>query len=163
SAYVLQPPPTPAEPIDDDYTHRFVDTMVGRAPDGRRLAAAFRPTAPLVAFDAALKIAAADLSAVQAVASKWLAWDDSTFAAAAGPRRSIRRGVGGAAPRIWGVGGRAAVAASHGFTDVVGEPVRRRAPRLEQLRRELAAADRYHGRQWLLVVQRFDDPGAGVV
>ncbi len=85
AAYLLQQPATPAEPIDDDYTRRFVDTMVGRAPDARRLAAAFRPTAPQIAFDASLKIAATDLAAVQAVASKWLTWYDTAFAEPATP------------------------------------------------------------------------------
>jgi hypothetical protein len=55
--------------------------MVGRAPDARRLAAAFRHQgSSQIVFDAALKILAADAAATQQVADAWLAWYDSLFA-----------------------------------------------------------------------------------
>lgn len=75
--YVLQPSLTlPA----DDAGRRFVQTMVGRAPDARRLASAFRqPDSSQIVFDAALNIAAADRAPVQQVASAWLAWYDGLF------------------------------------------------------------------------------------
>lgn len=85
AAYLMQKPAPAAEPIDDDHTRRFIDTMVGRAPDARRLATAFRRTAPSITFDPALKIAAADGAAVQKVAVAWLDWYDSTFAEPANP------------------------------------------------------------------------------
>jgi hypothetical protein len=78
--YLLQQLPTQPPPITDDATTRYVQRMVGRAPDARRLATAFRPSAPKIAFDAVLKITATDLTAVQAVATAWLAWYDALFA-----------------------------------------------------------------------------------
>src|SRR5262245_52438163 len=88
--YLLQqplPPPTgPAAPVEDDATRRFLLTMVGRAPDARRLAAAFRhATTPQIVFDPALKIAAGDLTAVRQVATAWLGWYDGLFAEPASP------------------------------------------------------------------------------
>ncbi len=81
SRYLLEQPPTQPAPVADDATRRFIDTMVGRAPDARRLAMAFRhPAASPLTFDPALKIAAADLAAVQQVATSWLAWYDGLFA-----------------------------------------------------------------------------------
>lgn len=75
--YLLQPPPT--SPVDEA-SRRYVETMAGRAPDGRRLAAAFRtPDAPRIAFDPALNILAADLAPLQQIAAAWLAWYDGLF------------------------------------------------------------------------------------
>ena len=78
--YLLESPLVPDGPLSDDPTLAFVQTMVGRAPDARRLASAFRPTAPLIALDPNLKIKATDLTAVQQVATAWLAWYDGLFA-----------------------------------------------------------------------------------
>lgn len=80
ATYVLQQLPAQKDLIDDDNTLRFVQTMVGRAPDARRLASAFRPPSTTqIVFDPALKITAADLPAVQQVATAWLAWYDGLF------------------------------------------------------------------------------------
>lgn len=79
--YVLQQlSPSGAATADDD-TLRFVQANVGRAPDARLLAPAFRTTGgtPIV-FDVALGIASADTAAVQRVAVAWLAWYDALFA-----------------------------------------------------------------------------------
>ncbi|MEP6729178.1 MAG: hypothetical protein ABJE10_01005 [bacterium] len=84
SAYVLQQPAS-QPPVPDDNATRFVQTMVGRAPDARRLAMAFRPTAPTITFDPALAITAADLVAMQGVAMKWLTWYDTLFAEPVAP------------------------------------------------------------------------------
>ncbi|MEP6493009.1 MAG: hypothetical protein ABJF01_10055 [bacterium] len=80
-AFTLQPLSAQAAAITDDDTLRFVQANVGRAPDARLLASAFRTTggAP-IAFDAALDIATADVAAVQTVAVTWLAWYDALFA-----------------------------------------------------------------------------------
>ncbi len=88
--YLLQQPsPTPpaeSAPVEDDTTRRFVQTMVGRAPDARRLATAFRhPTTSQIVFDPVLKISAADLAAVRQVATAWLSWYDGLFAEPGSP------------------------------------------------------------------------------
>jgi len=80
STFVLQPLSESAVAIADGDTLRFVQANVGRAPDARLLAAAFRTTGgtPIV-FDAALAIKTADVAAVQRVATAWLAWYDTLF------------------------------------------------------------------------------------
>jgi hypothetical protein len=84
--YTLQPLSTQQAPVADDATLRFVQTMVGRAPDARRLALAFRqPNTPQIVFDPSLNIAAADLAPVQQVATAWLAWYDGLFAEPVAP------------------------------------------------------------------------------
>jgi hypothetical protein len=85
TTYAMQPP-TPSNAVVDDASARLIQTMVGRAPDARRLAAAFRhPGTPQIVFDSALKIAAADVAAAQQVAEAWLAWYDSLFAEPSSP------------------------------------------------------------------------------
>ena len=63
----------------DEETVRFVQTMVGRALDGRRLEEACRSDPGAVARDPALRIAAADRAEVEATARRWLAWYDGLF------------------------------------------------------------------------------------
>jgi hypothetical protein len=80
--YPLRPP---AGAIDDDPAARFLQAMAGRAPDARLLAAAFRhPATAEMVFDPALAITPADVPAVRAVASAWLAWYDGLFSEPAG-------------------------------------------------------------------------------
>lgn len=77
--FALQAPASPPAPeAVDPATTRWLQTMIGRAPDARRLAALLRSggVAVLVA-DAALKIADQDKAEVGLVASTWLAWYDS--------------------------------------------------------------------------------------
>lgn len=84
--YTLQPLPAQPAPVADDNTLRFVQANVGRAPDARRLASAFRhPNTPQIVFDPVLKIAAADVAAVQQIATAWLAWYDGLFTEPASP------------------------------------------------------------------------------
>ena len=74
--FALQPLTQPT----DDVTQRFMQTMVGRAPDARRLAAAFRNGGALqVTLEAALGIATADRSPIEQCANEWLAWYDKMF------------------------------------------------------------------------------------
>jgi hypothetical protein len=77
--YTMQPLPSSPAPIADDATLRFVQTMVGRAPDARLLVSAFRHATPQIVFDPSLNIAAADVAAVQQIAAAWLAWYDDLF------------------------------------------------------------------------------------
>jgi hypothetical protein len=64
----------------DAETRAFIDTMAGRAPDGRRLEAAFRSAGPGAVFiDPALKIKAADRAEVELTALRWLAWAEALF------------------------------------------------------------------------------------
>jgi hypothetical protein len=78
--YTMPALPDQAAASADDATARFVQTMVGRAPDARRLALAFRRTdAAPITFDASLHIAPADVAAVQQVAAAWLDWYDDLF------------------------------------------------------------------------------------
>ena len=84
--YTLQQLPEQPAPVADDTTLRFVQTNVGRAPDARRLASAFRhPNTPQIVFDPVLKIAAADVAAVRQIATAWLAWYDGLFTEPASP------------------------------------------------------------------------------
>lgn len=70
----------------DSATERFVQTMAGRAPDARQLAAALRAkTAAQVAADTALKIVAADRAEVALALQQWLAWYDELAAEPARP------------------------------------------------------------------------------
>ena len=81
----LQPLAASGAAMVDDATTRYVQSMVGRAPDGRQLAALLRTTgaAKLVA-DPALAIAAVDQPKVQQAATAWLAWYDSMYSEPAG-------------------------------------------------------------------------------
>jgi hypothetical protein len=78
--FSLQPmlgsPVSPDE--NDEATVRFMQTMTGRAPDARRLAAAFRPgSIAQMLQDGALEIDAGDRAEVQQAALAWLAWYDA--------------------------------------------------------------------------------------
>ena len=118
---------------DDEATSRFVQSMAGRAPDARRLAAAVprRHGAAQLVARPGLEIAAGDRAEVQQAARAWLAWYDARVQRAARRGRrclDCRRG--------WNTrcrsrrASRPARATSH----AVGDRVRRRPPRLEQLR-----------------------------
>lgn len=78
--FALQTPEQSVLGAADEETVRFVNTMVGRAPDARRLAELLRTggTAQLIA-DTALKIAVGDRAEVQQTATRWLEWYDTLF------------------------------------------------------------------------------------
>ncbi|SHN13462.1 hypothetical protein [Rhizobacter sp. OV335] len=73
----LQRPPDGA--TTDEATRRYLDSMQGRAPDGRVLAVRLRSAggAALLAADPLLAIVAVDQPKVQAAATAWLAWYDA--------------------------------------------------------------------------------------
>ncbi len=84
--YALQPLPAVQSDAADDGTRRFMQSMAGRAPDARLLAAAFRGTgAAQVAQDPALQIASGDRAEVQQTAIEWLSYYDNLFSEPAGP------------------------------------------------------------------------------
>ena len=58
--YALQPLPAAPAAAADDATRRFVQTMAGRAPDARLLAAAFRGAGAAKAAGSAARVAAGD-------------------------------------------------------------------------------------------------------
>jgi hypothetical protein len=75
----LKPATAGLVPIDDA-SSRYVQSMVGRAPDGRQLATLLRTSgAAQLVLDAALNIAVADQPKVQQAATSWLAWYDSMY------------------------------------------------------------------------------------
>jgi len=76
--FSLQPPaPFPPEAADP-VTARWLQSMVGRALDARRLAAAVRSGgATALAADPALAVVAGDRAEVSLAASTWLGWYDS--------------------------------------------------------------------------------------
>src|SRR6185295_812983 len=64
----------------DDATSRYMQSMAGRAPDGRQLATLLRTTgAAQLVLDTTLNIALADRPKVQQAAAAWLAWYDSMY------------------------------------------------------------------------------------
>ncbi|MCB1852844.1 MAG: hypothetical protein KDI83_19075 [Gammaproteobacteria bacterium] len=64
----------------DEETRRFVETMVGRAPDARILAELLRTGGvEQLVTDSTLKIAMADRAEVGQTAIRWLAWYDTLF------------------------------------------------------------------------------------
>jgi hypothetical protein len=66
--------------LADDATVRYMQSMVGRAPDGRLLANTLRTTgAAQLVLDAALNILAADRLKVQQTLTSWLSWYDSMY------------------------------------------------------------------------------------
>jgi hypothetical protein len=74
-----QPVPATGTSIDDA-TNRYVQSMIGRAPDGRVLSTLLRTIGPAqLVLDATLKIAAADQPKIQKAALAWLAWYDSLY------------------------------------------------------------------------------------
>lgn len=76
----LQPPADPGPTGTDDPSSRFVQSMVGRAPDGRRLAVLLRTTgAAQFVLDPALDIAPADRPDIQLAAVAWLEWYDAMY------------------------------------------------------------------------------------
>ena len=79
--FAVQPPDPSVLQAADEETARFVATMIGRAPDGRRIADVLRSrggAAPLAA-DPTLKVVAADRAEVEQTATRWLAWYDALF------------------------------------------------------------------------------------
>jgi hypothetical protein len=70
----------------DEATQRFAQTMLGRAPDARRLATALRAPggAAALAQDPSLAIAQPDRAKLQQAAAAWLVWYDGLFAEPAG-------------------------------------------------------------------------------
>jgi hypothetical protein len=83
--YAMAPLPTDDLADTDGAGVAFVQIMAGRAPDARRLAAAFRDLAPDGALDPALGVASADAASVRQVAAAWLASYDGLFTEPAGP------------------------------------------------------------------------------
>ena len=76
----LQPLTTVSSPVIDDASTRYLQSMVGRAPDGRQLASLLRTSGPAqLVLDPALNIAAADRPKVQEAATSWLAWYDAMY------------------------------------------------------------------------------------
>lgn len=64
----------------DNESGAFIDLMIGRVPDGRRLAAALRATPPgEFVKSPALQIDEGDRAEVEKAASLWLQWFDSFF------------------------------------------------------------------------------------
>ena len=64
----------------DEETRRFVETMVGRAPDARRLAEVLRAGGvEAMITDTTLKIVVADRAEVRQTAARWLEWYESLF------------------------------------------------------------------------------------
>ena len=63
----------------DEETMRFVQTMVGRALDGRRLEEACRADPGAMPRDPALRIAVGDRAEVEQTAARWLTWFDGLF------------------------------------------------------------------------------------
>lgn len=78
TALALQPLSAAAASFVDNATTRYFECMVGRALDGRRLAARLRTVgASQLVLDAAIGIVPVDRSKVEQVANVWLAWYDS--------------------------------------------------------------------------------------
>jgi len=77
--YAFQPLPDEQRRNLDHDSLAFIDVMTGRVPDGRRLAAAFRPTAGEIIPAPTLQIAASDLAEVKEAARLWLQWFDTLF------------------------------------------------------------------------------------
>ena len=76
----LQPLATISSTLIDDASSRYLQSMVGRAPDGRQLATLLRTSgAGQLVLDPALNIAVADRAKVQQAATSWLAWYDSMY------------------------------------------------------------------------------------
>ncbi|GIH02228.1 hypothetical protein Rhe02_02950 [Rhizocola hellebori] len=75
--------PVPDTQTDDAATTRFLQAMAGRAVDARQLVPAFAMQ-PIV-FDPTLRIAAADVPALQRVAAGWLSWYSALFSEPTGP------------------------------------------------------------------------------
>ena len=73
-------------PLVDDATIRYVQSMAGRALDGRRLAVTLRRVgATQLAADPDLNIADDDRAEIQVAAATWLDWYDTMCSEPAGP------------------------------------------------------------------------------
>jgi hypothetical protein len=84
SKFALQALPATASPADEA-AQRFAQTMAGRAPDARALAAVLRAGgAAALAHDPSLAIAVPDWLKLQQAATAWLTWYDGLFAEPAG-------------------------------------------------------------------------------
>ncbi len=80
SHLAFQSPVPPPDIGFDDATSRYIQSMVGRAPDGRILAAVLRKVGPpTFVLDPTLKLALVDQLKVVDVATRWLAWYDSLY------------------------------------------------------------------------------------
>jgi hypothetical protein len=78
--YAFQPLSDEQRASLDHDSLAFVDLMTGRVPDGRRLAAAFRPTTGgEIVLAPTLQIAAPDLAEVKEAARLWLHWFDTFY------------------------------------------------------------------------------------
>ncbi len=76
----LQPLSSPNPTLVDDAASRYLQSMVGRAPDGRQLAMLLRTIgAAQLVLDPALNVAVADRPKVQQAAASWLTWYDSMY------------------------------------------------------------------------------------
>ena len=128
----------------DEETRRFVETMVGRAPDARRLAELLRTggAAQLIA-DTTLKIVVADRAEVEQTATRWLRVVRHALQRA---REGVGRRVEPAAHGVCADRGRAAVGGSLRSAAADGERVLRRPPRLEQLRSRLRSEPGHRAR-----------------
>ncbi len=81
----LQPLEPTQTPLLDDATSRYMQSMAGRAVDGRQLAVALRRVGPVqLAADASLNIAFEDRAEVQTAATAWLEWYDAMCSEPAG-------------------------------------------------------------------------------
>ena len=82
----LQPLSDASSALIDDASARYIQSMIGRAPDGRQLAVLLRTIgAAQLAADTALNIAVADRPKVQQAATSWLTWYDSMCSEPGGP------------------------------------------------------------------------------
>jgi hypothetical protein len=84
--YIANFPLAPPDADTDTASRRYLQIMVGRAPDGRALAAALRGGLP-----AQPPIATADRVAVQAAATRFLAWYDDLVEVAPAGAQSWQR------------------------------------------------------------------------
>jgi hypothetical protein len=84
--FAMQRPDASVLDVADDETARFVSTMTGRAPDGRRIADLLRSGGPArLSADPALNVAAGDRAEVEQTAARWLEWYDTVFSEPADP------------------------------------------------------------------------------
>jgi hypothetical protein len=83
--FALQPLTSVNAALVDDATARYMQSMVGRAPDGRLIAATLRTSgAAQLVLDPVLNFATADRPKVQQAATSWLAWYDAMYSEPAG-------------------------------------------------------------------------------
>ena len=110
-------------------------------------------------LDPALNIAAADRAEVQQAATRWLAWYDTLFSEpATEPRRCVEPA---AMEYALSVAGAACRTSAFDEMHALGDRVRRRPARLEQLRPQLRSEPGHGARSELRVDHRDDDTRAG--